>query len=841
LGVRLLSRPRRAGLIPFRSQRDFPHCLFGGTGVHLLGWDVRFPLKLRGRRARDPREWCEAMLRKQRERPQHDRRQETLGLLLLMFGLFLLMALLTAHPDEVPGQIRIGKTRNAMGVVGAYLAYYLIRYTLGYASLCFPLLALAIGWNRFRQKDPRRLVRLCANVLFFAVYASALMALPYELHPDGLPDFRLGGAIGISLAHQMIVWLGFAGTVILLFAIALIGFSAITQASLSAWVSGLAGRANDLRLALERRLNQYRQVRAQRRLAEREMSSAERRPPRSDLEEEEEPEEIEEEFSDADEIRALGSRAEVIPLRRPEQPRLKGEQTQLELPVEGGADRMEVRPYSPSTYRFPPLSLLLPSEPVDEMSDVELKRNAELLEKALLEYNVQARVVEISPGPVITRYEVEPAPGVKIAQILSLSNDLARMLRAQSIRIVAPIPGKAAVGVEIPNRNPAIVRIREILESKEFAESPSVLTVALGRTVSGKPYVTDLAKMPHLLVAGATGSGKSVCLNAIITSILYKARPDQVQFVLIDPKRLELSLYAKLRDHHLNYVDGLDEVVITTPANAIAALRAVEYEMQRRYELFAHAGVRSFEDYDQKVRQDHVLAENGVPFEPIPRLVVIIDELADLMLTAAKEVEEPIARLAHMSRAVGIHLVLATQRPSVDVLTGVIKANFPVRIAFRVFSKTDSRTILDMNGAEKLLGRGDMLFVPPGSPEPIRVHGAYVSTEESEALVNWVANQPPLPKEPLAQMRETQATGTEWGNGERDPLFEEAARLVVRHQQGSISLLQRRLKIGYSRAARIIDELEEAGIVGPFDGSKAREVLVDEEGLMAMGIAPYGD
>ncbi|MDZ7373849.1 MAG: DNA translocase FtsK [candidate division KSB1 bacterium] len=784
-------------------------------------------------------------MRKQRQDPAPRNRQEAVGLLLITFGLLLLLAMVTFHPKEVPGSIRLGHTRNAMGFVGAYLAYYLIRYTFGYAALAIPLLIVAAGWNRFRQREAAGLVRLTLYLLLLAVYASVLMALPAVLQEDGLPDFRLGGSVGVFLAREMLVLLGLAGTVIVLFAIALIAFSAATQVSLAAWFSALGDRVGKLGIAVRKKLNQWRLARASRRAMDLAARQEVRRPariPEEAEEEEEEAEDVERELFDLDEIRADERRARIVALRPVERKPSAVEQTQLELPVEPpGAVRAEAGQYSSSNYQFPPLSLLLPSEPVDEMTDAELRENARLLEQALLEFNVQAKVVEISPGPVITRYEVEPAPGVKIAQILSLSNDLARMLRARSIRIVAPIPGKAAVGIEIPNRNPAIVRIREILESREFQESPSVLTIALGRTVSGKPYVTDLAKMPHLLVAGATGSGKSVCLNAIITSILYKARPDQVQFVLIDPKRLELSLYAKLRDHHLNYVEGLDEVVITTPANAITALRAVEYEMQRRYELFAHAGVRSFEDYDQKVRQGEATAENGEPFEPIPRLVVIVDELADLMLTAAKEVEEPIARLAHMSRAVGIHLVLATQRPSVDVLTGVIKANFPVRIAFRVFSKTDSRTILDMNGAEKLLGRGDMLFVPPGSPEPIRVHGAYVSTEESEALANWVANQPPYPKEPLAQLREQSAAGGEWGGGERDPLFEEAARLVVRHQQGSISLLQRRLKIGYSRAARIIDELEEAGIVGPFDGSKAREVLVDEEGLMAMGIAPYGD
>ncbi len=788
------------------------------------------------------------MWKKRRRNPQKQRQQEVLGLLLMTFGLLLLLAMVSFRPEEVPGKIHLGQTRNAMGFVGAYLAYYVIRYTFGYAAFSLPFLIIAIGWNRFRRQDPAGLVHWTPFVFLFSLYAAVLMALPDALRSDGAPDFRLGGALGIAIATRMIAWLGLAGSVIVLFALALILFSAATHVSLSAWAAGISEALADARMAAQRKLNEWHRARVQRKLSEQELPISWHR--EEDVvapEERAEPSEVsppapEHPEAEEEEVTERERRGEILELKPDATRGAFRPGGQLELAMEEPPpERVEGVHYSPETYQFPPLSLLIPSEPVGEMTDAELRENAKLLEQALLEFNVRAKVVEISPGPVITRYEVEPAPGVKIAQILSLSNDLARMLRARSIRIVAPIPGKAAVGVEIPNKNPAVVRIREILESPDFAQSDSVLAIALGRTVSGKPYVTDLARMPHLLVAGATGSGKSVCLNSIITSILYKARPDQVQFVLIDPKRLELSLYAKLRDHHLNYVEGLEEVVITTPANAITALRAVEYEMQRRYELFAHVGVRSYDDYEERARRGEVMAEDGQPLETLPRLVVIIDELADLMLTAAKEVEEPIARLAHMSRAVGIHLVLATQRPSVDVLTGVIKANFPVRIAFRVFSKTDSRTILDMNGAEKLLGRGDMLFVPPGSPEPIRIHGAYVSTEESEALINWVSAQPKFPKEPLAQLREAQAGGGEWGLGERDPLFEQAARLVVRHQQGSISLLQRRLKIGYARAARIIDELEEAGIVGPFDGSKAREVLMDEEGLMGLGIAPYGD
>jgi S-DNA-T family DNA segregation ATPase FtsK/SpoIIIE len=363
--------------------------------------------------------------------------------------------------------------------------------------------------------------------------------------------------------------------------------------------------------------------------------------------------------------------------------------------------------------------------------------------------------------------------------------------------------------------------------------------MALGKTIAGDIYIDDLASMPHLLIAGATGSGKSVCLNTIIASILFKAHPSQVQLVMIDPKRLELSVYSALKHHHLAFRDDLEEEVVTNPTNAVSILRSLEMEMERRYELLAKAGVRNIEDYNSWIKnKSPEQMDEPLHQRPLEYLVLIIDELADLMLIAAREVEEPIARLTQMSRAVGIHLIVATQRPSVDVITGVIKANFPARIAFQVASKTDSRTILDMNGAEKLLGRGDMLFLPPGSPEPIRIHSAYISHEEVKRIVEHIHQQPvqdPKFKLPTGEEESSANYGKRFRD-EKDELFDEALKLVVRHQQGSVSLLQRRLKVGYARAARLIDQLEDEGYVGPFDGSKAREVLIDEEQLMEMGL-----
>jgi S-DNA-T family DNA segregation ATPase FtsK/SpoIIIE len=455
-------------------------------------------------------------------------------------------------------------------------------------------------------------------------------------------------------------------------------------------------------------------------------------------------------------------------------------------------------------YEYPPISLFKESDGGATMSEDELRDLASTVESKLDIFGVKASVVEIHPGPVITRFELEPGSGVKVHQVVNLADDLALALKATAIRILAPIPGKGTIGVEVPNRNPCTVSIREILSSKRFASSKSRLEIALGKDVSGKSYTADLEAMPHLLIAGATGSGKSVCINTIITSMVYRNSPKQVQLLLIDPKRLELSIYKG--------IPHLICEVVTDPRKAVRALNWVIDEMDMRYKLLAGRGVRNIQ------------ALGG----ELPYIVVIIDELADLMLAVPQDLEMAIAKLAQMARAVGIHLVVATQRPSVDVITGVIKANLPCRIGFKVASRIDSRTILDGNGAEALLGRGDMLFLPPGTSEPVRIHGAFVSSEETRGLVEFLKKQSHLAEPGLSlDAPETRDIPP----SKQDELFGEAARIVVTTQQGSVSILQRRLRVGYSRAARLIDLLEEAGIVGPFEGSKARQVLVDQSYL----------
>jgi len=483
----------------------------------------------------------------------------------------------------------------------------------------------------------------------------------------------------------------------------------------------------------------------------------------------------------------------------------------------------------------------------------DLDAAGQRLMDALRTFRVDGELVGRTTGPAVTQFEIEPAPGVKVRQIANLANDLALAMRAQSIRVVAPIPGRGAVGVEVPNPVPEMVAFRELLESQDFQSARAALPIALGKDLAGKPVIADLAKMPHLLIAGATGSGKSVCVNTLITSLLYRHTPRTLRFLMVDPKMVELSVY--------NMIPHLRHKVVTDNRDAAAVLKWAVYEMQSRYELLAANNARNIQDFNRKVTEKAPLKKPKTPnvaFEDLeykddvlPYIVVIIDELADLMMTVQGEVETPLAMLAQKARAIGIHLILATQRPSVNVITGLIKANFPSRIAFRVASQIDSRTILDGMGAESLLGNGDMLFIPPGKSEPARLQGAYISSEDTEHLMGWfearkkarasgfaAVDEVPGESDILEAVRKLDAEragggedGESGDDGDRDKLFREAAEIVIQNQSGSTSLLQRRLKIGYGRAARIMDQLQLAGILGPSDGPRGRDVLVGLEDL----------
>jgi S-DNA-T family DNA segregation ATPase FtsK/SpoIIIE len=745
-------------------------------------------------------------------------------MLALLLGALAILTIVSLASYRPPGPgFAPWTAANACGPAGATLSFVLLLAFGRLAAFGIPVLAMAWAWNRLRGDDaaPLALSSVIGALLLFELCTLA-----------GLGGWAWAGGWGHAASGALHSALGWTGSWIV--AAALFGVTALAASELGFhWV----GRALEAGLVEPARgLGEWWSAWRER--------AASAKPARA---------------------AAKKARARVVAEPKPVQPAARDTgveaaaatatapvQTRLALP---GLPREDTKPRMPKREKnaesrpgngakpavateveFPAIGLLsMPSQPEDLITAAELTTEANLLLAKLADFGIEGRVTEIHPGPVVTTFEFAPAAGVKVNQIVSREDDLALALRAQRIRIIAPIPGKGAVGVEIPNRRRRMVYLREVLSSSASETSDAALKIPLGVDVVGQPFVADLTKMPHLLVAGATGSGKSVCLNAIITGLLFQHGPSTLQFVMVDPKMLELSAY--------NGIPHLVMPVVTEARKTSRALRWAVSEMEKRYKLMATCGARNIAAYNDKVASGEAPTAPGAEAPPdrLSYIVIVVDELADLMLTAPQEIEEPIARLAQMARAVGIHLVLATQRPSVDVITGVIKANFPSRIAFQVASKTDSRTVLDMNGAENLLGHGDMLFTPAGRPEPYRIHGAYVSEEESSRVVEfWRSKAAPGTPPPLAtevvNLEKEEEDGELGGEGGADDeLIREAARLVVGHMQGSTSLLQRRLKVGYSRAGRLMDQLEQLGVVGPFQGSKAREVLVDHHWLEDRG------
>lgn len=723
------------------------------------------------------------------------------GLVLLASAFLIMLALVSYSTLDWPATDELVPNHNWIGAFGTFVAGAMGPFLLGrWAALGIAVIIGIWGWKLLRRASGQKSFVFSAWVLGLCVWISAFFGVGGKLWPglEQADTFPHSGQFGAWAAEQLALLLGYTGAVVILLLTLVVGLG-LSVVGFAGWFQRRVNKAID----------QVAQV----------------KPPRVSFPKfawfgkaSTEPE-IEEEPVPVGET----GNGKVPKVTREATKSTAPRRDRLSTPAQI-AIQIEDR----SGYVFPPLDLFNLPKPDQHggMTPEDQQRHSELLEKTLYTFGVQAKVVRVNPGPVITRFDLEPAPGVKVSRIQALADDIALALRARGLRILAPIPGVAAVGVEMANPKPEIVTFREVAESAGYQQNASKLTIALGRTVQGDIFVADLATLPHLLIAGTTGSGKSVCVNSIITSILLRATPDDVQFVLIDPKKLELSAYNELRNHHVTHRPDLSEYVVTRPDEAVKVLRSCLVEMERRYDLLAERGARQLAEYNEMVSGD--LAEDE---RPLPYIVVVIDELADLMVTAQREVEEPIARLAQLARAVGIHLVVATQRPSVDVITGVIKANFPARIAFRVAMKVDSRTILDTNGAEMLLGQGDMLFQHPEEPAPIRVQGALLTSSEIQRVIAHICKQPaPFMKLVLPVEAEDQAEGGIFSldPSERDPLFNEAAKIVVRTGQGSVSILQRRLKVGYARAARLIDQLERAGIVGPFDGSKARAVLVDE-------------
>ncbi len=736
----------------------------------------------------------------------------------MIFAVLVFIGLVSYNPEDYPNSGSPEVVTNWLGLAGAWISYHLYVYTIGYPCLVFPFIVFLFGWNLILRRGLKPFLRLSLYLLAIGVFISTALAMPQKFSPGAYDvDFNLSGMFGGFIADILFRYLGPAGSMVVLFAAFILLLLSATSWSMREALISFKDQIHMLFKGLKRS-----------------------HPPKVRKEKRQKPVIVQEEPVKQD-IPVQKPVSPEIPIQEPvrSQPVVKRDKPViLERPQKSAPEQKvpgEEKPIPENagdTYQFPAIDILKSAEEKHlEIDKQALEERAYFLEEKLKEFDVRGEVVGVQPGPVITRFEVRPAPGVKISRFVGCQDDLSLAMKGQRVRVVAPIPGKAAVGIEIPNEEASVVSLRKMLESKAFQKSDAKLPLALGETIEGRPFIGDLTEMPHLLVAGATGAGKSVCLNVIIVSILYKADPTDVRMVLIDPKKLELSLYKKLRHHHLITKEGLNEEVVTTVDNAVAVLRSLEQEMERRYRILAHVGVRNIEDYN-KVLKEKNLQNDNPSLTKLPYLVLIVDELADLMVTGAREVEEPIARLAQMSRAVGIHLILATQRPSVDVITGVIKANFPSRIAFQVAQKNDSRTILDRNGAEKLLGKGDMLYLHPREQGAIRIHGAFVSTDEVHEIVQHIYHQPRISDYKLKGSPEKSSDSRQGGvSGERDELFNEAAKLVIRHQQGSASLLQRRLRVGYARAGRLIDELEDAGIIGPFDGSKAREVLVEESYL----------
>ncbi len=781
-------------------------------------------------------------------------RKQVLSFLVIVFGIMALLSMVSySSGDEANGEVRFSDlykvftndpliqqkselTGNWLGLFGAILSNFLINSTVGFFSFIVPVLLLMWGWTMLRSGSLRRLVYFTNYAIILALLGAAFFGL---LRRTGLAEVITSewhGGFGAFFATILYQSIGLAGGIILTLSFMIIVLTLAIDLDLHKTSERLKAFFVDSGELVGAKMDEWKEqqeIRAKEREAEKRREAAEIKVKRPDAE-----------VSTAEELPPPKPKKEfvrpqpVIKLVDEEKSVSMIDATDIPLEINEGVKEKEAELEEREVedeeidFVFPSVELLDPKKYEEKISDDELKSNAALLQAKLADFDVEIANVSVTPGPVVTLYELVPATGVKVSKITSLSNDLALAMQARGIRIEAPIPGKGTVGVEIPNNKPQIVTIRSILNSEKFRDSKFALPLAMGKTITGEIFIDDLAKMPHVLIAGATGMGKSVGINTIIASLLYRLHPSELKFILVDPKKIELSLYEKLKNHYLAVSPDIDEKIITQSPNAVLVLKSCVIEMEKRYDLLASAGVRHVTDYNARIKDGRLKGKDTetIKHRYLPYIVVIVDELADLMMTTAKEVEESIARIAQLARAVGIHLVLATQRPSVDVITGVIKANFPSRIAYAVSSKIDSRTILDGSGAEQLIGRGDMLYQSSSSPKAIRMQNAYISTEEVEGIVEHIGKQKGYSKMyelPSALEKKKGANGS--GGGDRDELFEEAARIIVRHQQGSVSLLQRRLSVGYSRAARLVDQLEDAGIVGPFDGSKAREVIIEDE------------
>jgi len=750
------------------------------------------------------------------------RLSEFLGVALFALALIWLIALVTYEPTDPVWFFTTNATHppvNFVGRVGAFLAELSFQL-FGYGAYLIPASVSIAGWHYFWCQKPDAIyTKMFGGVMLFSC-SSAFLSLSLGSTEVGGKTFDAGGSIGAALGSLMAEYLNRTGSIIVLLTLMMLAVILSTQFSFGRMFAGASATSVDLSARGlgwfntwrdERRKEKARKEAAAKRTAKAPaVVKNDKAAPADDQllrprpiapDEEDEPIAAAARTPPPVVARKRGDAAPGLPLPEPD-------------PVKPQAPRRL------GSYTLPPPSLLDAPKGEEKIDERQLRESARQLEEKCREFSVEGTVAQIHPGPVVTTFEFKPEAGVKYSKITGLADDLCLAMKAESV-LIDRIPGKSTVGIQIPNPNRETISLRELLESDAYQRSTSKLTLALGKTIHGEPYFADLATMPHLLIAGSTGTGKSVGLNSMLTSILYRSTPDDVRMIMVDPKRLELGMYED--------IPHLLSPVVVDPKKASNALRWAVREMEERYKTLAGEGVRNIEQYNRNIRL--ALEESGNKNDPeapkpLPFIVVVIDELADLMMVAGNEVEESICRLAQMARAVGIHLILATQRPSVDVITGLIKANLPSRISFRVSSKTDSRTILDSNGAEQLLGRGDMLFLPPASSRCMRLHGPYISEQESARVASFLRKQgkPIFDETITAEDEKTEKSGIEY---EKDELYDEAARIVVSTGQVSISYLQRKMRIGFSRAARLVDMMEAEGLVSPGAGGKPREVLVD--------------
>ncbi len=751
------------------------------------------------------------------------------GIIFLAVGLIILLGLVSVVTSgdggEVGKMISVGKSLE-----GAVQILY--SHTFGlYIFFLMPVFLFAEGYSFIKMKTYLKHLKNASVYLLISSVISVSAAVfmygrDFDYFKDESDKWDSIGALGFRGARALIEFFGYAGSLITLSSLFLIILLFVFDFRADHLLKAVLFPFILLWRIMSGLYKKFRKYRARIKL-------------NNELKRKEE-ERLEELTRKNNENESADDQVTAAETHVKAEPR-KTKKTDKEFDIEEAVVEISVdyKAKVDKKYKYIPPDIDFLNETKSNVNIIEdeqkLREIAVTLEEKLKEFSLEAKVVKINPGPVITQYEIELARGVKVSRVTSLEDDLAMALKAKSIRIVAPIPGKGTIGIEIPNSNPSVVYLKSIIASEKFIKHKSKLAIALGKLISGENYILDLAKTPHLLIAGSTGSGKSVCINGLIISILYRATPEEVQFCMIDPKKVELSVYSGLLKHHLLKIEGIDDPVVTSPEDAVRLLDALVTEMESRYDMLNQSGTRNIEEYNAMVESGELKFNEitNAPFRKLPYIICILDEYGDLMMTSGKAVEDPICRLAQMARAIGIHLVLATQRPSVKVVTGAIKANFPTRIAFRVISQIDSRTILDGKGAESLLGKGDMLLIPPGESDLIRIQNALVETKEINKVVAHIGSQPDnfdkisiKAKPSSAQIAAMGGDDDEFGGSPSDdPKYLEAKRLVIKTGMASVSMLQRGLSVGYARAGKLIDQLERDGVVGPHQGSKQREVL----------------